>query len=231
MIVIVSTLLQQQEAVTFVQLLILVFSFQVFTYAIISPVILPVGVLFFGGSLVVYKKQVIEIPRRLVKFVMASKSLKCHFFSDSVVSKCFLSRILPQKSGMSALISFSSRVLVLYWLNSFFRLISLASCLDGLLQICVSTSVSCLGSIILPAFWCFDLSERTRYESGGAMFPSALQRSLFGLVCGQLTLIGYLLTRGLFWQPFFLLPLPIFTMWGMGYFAMVRMHVMIAGDY
>jgi len=102
------------------QLLVIVI---VFTYAIISPVILPVGVLFFGGSLVVYKKQVLYVYQPV-------------------------------------------------------------------------------------------------YESGGAMFPSALQRSLFGLVCGQLTLIGYLLTRGLFWQPFSLLPLPIFTVWGMRYFDM-----------
>ena len=30
------------------------------------------------------------------------------------------------------------------------------------------------------------------YESGGKMFPLAVQRTLFGLVCGQLTFLGYL---------------------------------------
>lgn len=40
------------------------FSLQVFTYAIISPIILPVGVLFFCGSLVVYKKQVSSLTKR-----------------------------------------------------------------------------------------------------------------------------------------------------------------------
>jgi hypothetical protein len=56
------------------------------------------------------------------------------------------------------------------------------------------------------------------YESGGAMFPSALQRTLFALACGQLTLIGYLITRGFYFQPIFLVPLPIATIWGIGYF-------------
>jgi hypothetical protein len=64
------------------------------------------------------------------------------------------------------------------------------------------------------------------YESGGAMFPSAIQRALFGLVCGQLTLIGYFLTRGFYYQPLFLLPLPLATIWGMGYF-----HRHYAGKY
>jgi lysine-specific demethylase 3 len=56
------------------------------------------------------------------------------------------------------------------------------------------------------------------YESGGAMFPGALQKTLFGLTCGQLTFIGYLFTRGSFVQAVFLLPLPVATLWGMGYF-------------
>jgi lysine-specific demethylase 3 len=56
------------------------------------------------------------------------------------------------------------------------------------------------------------------YESGGAMFPSALQKTLFGLTCGQLTFIGYLFTRGSIAQAVFLMPLPVATVWGMGYF-------------
>ncbi|CAJ1948545.1 unnamed protein product [Cylindrotheca closterium] len=99
------------------QLLVIVI---VFTYAVISPIILPVGVLFFAGSLVVYKKQVLYVYQPV-------------------------------------------------------------------------------------------------YESGGAFFPAALQRSLFGLVCGQLTLIGYFLTRGFRNSALFLLPLPLFTIWGMRY--------------
>jgi len=99
------------------QLLVIVI---VFTYAVISPIILPVGVLFFAGSLVVYKKQVLYVYQPV-------------------------------------------------------------------------------------------------YESGGAFFPAALQRTLFGLVCGQLTLIGYLLTRGFRNSTLFLLPLPMVTIWGMRY--------------
>jgi hypothetical protein len=100
------------------QLLVIVI---VFTYAVICPIILPVGLLYFCGSLIVYKKQVLYVYQPV-------------------------------------------------------------------------------------------------YESGGAMFPSALQRTLFGLVCGQLTLIGYLVTRQFYYQPIFLLPLPVVTIWGMGYF-------------
>ena len=57
------------------------------------------------------------------------------------------------------------------------------------------------------------------YESGGAMFPIAVQRSLFGLVCGQLTFMGYLVTKGCHYQPIFLFPLPILTLYCMSYFS------------
>lgn len=33
------------------------------------------------------------------------------------------------------------------------------------------------------------------YESGGAFFPMACDCTLFGLVCGQVTLIGYFVIR------------------------------------
>jgi hypothetical protein len=56
------------------------------------------------------------------------------------------------------------------------------------------------------------------YESGGAIFPIAIQRTLFGLVCGQLTLIGYTITRGCYYHPLALIPLPITTLYGMNFF-------------
>ena len=56
------------------------------------------------------------------------------------------------------------------------------------------------------------------YESGGAMFPLAVQRTLFGLVCGQMTLLGYTVTRGWYYQNVALVPLPIITVYTMGYF-------------
>lgn len=93
----------------------------VFTYAIISPIILPVGMCYFIGSLIVYKKQVLYVYQPV-------------------------------------------------------------------------------------------------YESGGATFPFVLQRTLFGLILGQLTFIGYLITRGFFFQPIFLLPLPLISVWGLRFF-------------
>lgn len=84
------------------------------------------------------------------------------------------------------------------------------------------------------------------YESGGAMFPMAVQRTLFGLVCGQLTFLGYTIIRGksshvfcgmtpasqqdlkcvcvfsiisgCYYQPIALLPLPVITIWVMRFF-------------
>ena len=103
------------------QLLVIVI---VFTYAVICPVILPVGMLYFVGSLIVYKKQVLYVYTPL-------------------------------------------------------------------------------------------------YESGGNLFSDAVQRTLFGLVCGQLTLLGYFLVRGCRYQTIVLIPLPVFTIYGMRYF---RMH-------
>ncbi|KAL7568743.1 hypothetical protein ACA910_021736 [Epithemia clementina (nom. ined.)] len=93
----------------------------VFTYAIICPIILPVGLLYFFGALVVYKKQVLYVYS--------------------------------------------------------------------------------------PVF-----------ESGGSMFPFAVQRTLFGLVCSQMTLLGYTVTRGCYYQPAALIPLPIITVLVMRYF-------------
>lgn len=64
------------------------------------------------------------------------------------------------------------------------------------------------------------------YESGGSFFPDACDRTLFGLMCGQLTLIGYTTIRQSYYEPLFLLPLPVFTVWVMTYF---RRHYAGAG--
>jgi hypothetical protein len=93
----------------------------VFTYAIICPIILPVGLIYFLGALVVYKKQILYVYSPV-------------------------------------------------------------------------------------------------YESGGAMFPLAVQRTIFGLVCGQMTLLGYTITRACYYQPIALVPLPMMTVYAMGYF-------------
>jgi Calcium-dependent channel, 7TM region, putative phosphate len=56
------------------------------------------------------------------------------------------------------------------------------------------------------------------YESGGAIFPLVLQHTLFGLVCGQMTFLGYVWTRGCYYEPIALLPLPIITVLVMWHF-------------
>ena len=111
----------------------------VFTYAIICPIILPVGLLYFFGASVVYKKQVLYV------------------YSP---------------------VRFSRGPADYPWTHELTRC----------------------------AFVCFQV-----YESGGAMFPLAVQRTLFGLVCSQMTLLGYTVTRGCYYQPAALVPLPIIT--------------------
>jgi len=93
----------------------------IFTYAVICPVILPFGAIYFGFSLIVYKKQILYVYQPV-------------------------------------------------------------------------------------------------YESGGAMFPGSLQKTVLSLVLGQLTLTGYLLTRKAVFQGLFLLPLPFTTIYVMKFF-------------
>ena len=38
------------------------------------------------------------------------------------------------------------------------------------------------------------------YENGGELFPSVCHRTLIGLICGQVTLIGYSILRQGFYQ-------------------------------
>ena len=56
------------------------------------------------------------------------------------------------------------------------------------------------------------------FESGGAMFPTALQRTLFGLVCGQVTLFGYMITKGCRYQLVAMVPLITMSIYAMNYF-------------
>ena len=82
---------------------------------------------------------------------------------------------------------------------------------------------SCISPIILPVgasfFLCSWLIYKNQillvfnptYESGGTMFPMACHRTLIGLVCGQLTLIGYSIMREGFYQALVMFPLPLIT--------------------
>jgi hypothetical protein len=56
------------------------------------------------------------------------------------------------------------------------------------------------------------------YESGGAMFPDACGYMLFGLLCSQMTLLGYCVIRQCFYEPLMLMPLPFITIWVSRYF-------------
>jgi hypothetical protein len=56
------------------------------------------------------------------------------------------------------------------------------------------------------------------YESGGAMFPDVCGYMLFGLLCSQMTLLGYCVIRQCFYEPLMLMPLPFITIWVSRYF-------------
>jgi len=102
---------------------------------------------------------------------------------------------------------------------------------NQLLVIVICFTYACISPIILPVGALYFLIALIVYkkqilllyvpdhESGGSMFPSACHRTLIGLICGQLTLIGYMILREAYYQPFVLLPLPVFTTLVMRSFA------------
>ena len=57
------------------------------------------------------------------------------------------------------------------------------------------------------------------YESGGDLFPLVCGRTIFGLICGQLTFMGYSIVRGgHVAQVLSIVPLIVYTLWAMKYF-------------
>jgi len=92
-----------------------------------------------------------------------------------------------------------------------------------LLVIVICFVYSCISPVILPVGAVFFLGSwlvyknqilivfNPVYESGGIMFPMACHRTLIGLVCGQLTLIGYSIMRFGFYQALTMFPLPLIT--------------------
>jgi len=92
-----------------------------------------------------------------------------------------------------------------------------------LFVVVICFTYACISPIILPFGAIFFLGALIVYkkdillvytpahESGGTMFPSACTRVLIGLICGQVTLIGYTILQSSFYQPLVLLPLPFIT--------------------
>lgn len=99
-----------------------------------------------------------------------------------------------------------------------------------LLVLMIVFAYACISPIILPVgavyfFGALMVYKKQvlyvyvpKYESGGKLFPMACDRALFGLICGQLTFIGYSMIRQGHWQPLFLSPLPFITVYMMQYF-------------
>ena len=81
-----------------------------------------------------------------------------------------------------------------------------------LLVIVICFTYACISPVILPvgAFYFFGalivykkqvlVLYAPEYESGGTMFPAVCHRTLMGLICGQITLIGYVIIRAGFYQ-------------------------------
>lgn len=93
-----------------------------------------------------------------------------------------------------------------------------------LLIIVICFTYACISPIILPVGAFYFLGAlivykkqvlvvyTPEYESGGTCFPGVCHRTLIGLICGQVTLIGYVIIRAGFYQPVILLPLPFLTL-------------------
>lgn len=84
---------------------------------------------------------------------------------------------------------------------------------DQLLVLVICFTYACISPIILPVGALYFLGSLIVYkkqvllicnndnhESGGVMFPAVLRRTLIGLICGQLTLIGYTILREAYYQ-------------------------------
>ncbi len=81
-----------------------------------------------------------------------------------------------------------------------------------LFVVVICFTYACISPIILPFGAVFFLMAlivfkkqvllvyTADHESGGTMFPSACMRFLVGLICGQVTLIGYTILRSTFYQ-------------------------------
>jgi hypothetical protein len=92
-----------------------------------------------------------------------------------------------------------------------------------LLVVVICFTYSCISPIILPVGAAFFLGAwlvyknqilivyNPSYESGGTMFPMVCHRTLIGLICGQLTFIGYSMLREGFYQALMTFPLPVIT--------------------
>jgi len=102
-----------------------------------------------------------------------------------------------------------------------------------LLVITICFTYSTISPIILPFGALFFLGAfivykkqalfvyAPNYESGGLNFPSACHRTLIGLICGQITLIGYSILRVGFYQPAAMLPLPFYTLGMINFFKVM----------
>lgn len=105
-----------------------------------------------------------------------------------------------------------------------------------LLVIVICFTYACIAPIILPVgalFFMFALIVykmqvlyvyTPSYESGGTMFLGACQRTLVGLIFGQVTLMGYTLTRNGILQFVMLIPLPVLTVKVMNRFKKTYDH-------
>jgi len=94
-----------------------------------------------------------------------------------------------------------------------------------LLVIVICFTYSCISPIILPVgaiYFLFALFVYKKqclvvyhptYEGGGLMFPFVCTRTLIGLICGQVSLLGYMLIRQGIYQLGLMFPLPIFTIY------------------
>eukprot|EP00592_Proboscia_alata_P001420 CAMPEP_0194382168 /NCGR_PEP_ID=MMETSP0174-20130528/58524_1 /TAXON_ID=216777 /ORGANISM="Proboscia alata, Strain PI-D3" /LENGTH=843 /DNA_ID=CAMNT_0039167247 /DNA_START=724 /DNA_END=3255 /DNA_ORIENTATION=+ len=99
-----------------------------------------------------------------------------------------------------------------------------------LLVIMICFTYSCISPIILPVGAIYFIGAllvykkqalfvfRPVHESGGLSFPPAITRTLVGLICGQLTFIGYLAVLDCLAQVYFLSPAPFITLYFMRLF-------------
>ncbi len=192
-----------------------------------------------AGSILENLQDIIETPTSILFLLSDSLPTVVGYFISLIITKIL--------AGLPLVLLRLGALLRLSFLKCFFKTSTLTArelsevyrkqeLLYGweypthLLVIVIAFTYSCISPLILPvatvyfflALMVYKMQAlhvyTPEYESGGELFPSVCHRTLVGLSCGQVTLLGYLFLRvgTSNWQPIVLFPLPLITLYVMG---------------
>eukprot|EP00592_Proboscia_alata_P024003 CAMPEP_0194448308 /NCGR_PEP_ID=MMETSP0176-20130528/129494_1 /TAXON_ID=216777 /ORGANISM="Proboscia alata, Strain PI-D3" /LENGTH=971 /DNA_ID=CAMNT_0039275269 /DNA_START=42 /DNA_END=2958 /DNA_ORIENTATION=+ len=186
-----------------------------------------------AGSILDSLADILDHPTNALAIFGQSFPTVVGYFVTFIVTKTFaglpivLLRVAPLIRALFMKVFFSEQTLTQRELDQIYKKRNLHygwEYPNQLLVIVICFTYSCISPVILPVGAVFFIASllvykyqvlfvyTPIYESGGIMFPSACNRTLVGLICGQVTLLGYTLIVQGYYQPLALLPLPMITL-------------------